>query len=43
MGADAGSAGAGNYDGFRDYVMAHSPYRILAFLNISFPGIFGFD
>ena len=40
---DAGSAGAGNYDGFRDYVMDHSPYRILAFLNISFPGIFGFD
>ena len=40
---DAGSAGAGNYDGFRDFVMAHSPYRILAFLNISFPGIFGFD
>jgi dihydroorotase len=24
-------------------VMAHSPYRIFAFLNISFPGIFGFD
>lgn len=40
---DAGSAGAGNFDGFRDYVMASSPYRILAFLNISFPGIFGFD
>ena len=40
---DAGSAGAGNYDGFRDYVMARSPHRILAFLNISFPGIFGFD
>jgi dihydroorotase len=40
---DAGSAGAGNFDGFRDYVMAHSPYRIFAFLNISFPGIFGFD
>ncbi len=40
---DAGSAGAGNYDGFRDYVMSHSPYRIFAFLNISFPGIFGFD
>ena len=35
---DAGSAGAGNYDGFRDYVMARSPYRILAFLNVSFPG-----
>jgi len=40
---DAGSAGAGNYDGFRDFVMARSPYRILAFLNISFAGIFGFD
>lgn len=40
---DAGSAGAGNYDGFRDYVMIQSPYRIMAFLNISFPGIFGFD
>jgi dihydroorotase len=40
---DAGSAGAGNYDGFRDYVMNTSPYRILAFLNVSFPGIFGFD
>ena len=31
------------YDGFRDYVMQHSPYRIFAFLNVSFPGIFGFD
>ncbi|WP_157017092.1 amidohydrolase/deacetylase family metallohydrolase [Mesorhizobium xinjiangense] len=40
---DAGSAGAGNYDGLRDYVIAHSPYRIFAFLNISFAGIFGFD
>ena len=40
---DAGSAGAGNYDGFRDYVMSRCPYRIFAFLNISFPGIFGFD
>ncbi|WP_395814044.1 amidohydrolase/deacetylase family metallohydrolase [Devosia sp.] len=40
---DAGSAGAGNYDGFRDYVMIQSPYRIFAYLNISFPGIFGFD
>jgi dihydroorotase len=40
---DAGSAGAGNYDGFRDYVIRPSPHRILAYLNISFPGIFGFD
>ena len=30
-------------NGFRDYVMNHSPYRIFAFLNVSFPGIFGFD
>jgi dihydroorotase len=40
---DAGSAGAGNFDGFRDYVIRPSPHRILAYLNISFPGIFGFD
>lgn len=40
---DAGSAGAGNFDAFRDFVMARSPYRILAFLNISFAGIFAFD
>jgi len=40
---DAGSAGAGNWDGFRDYVIKPSPHRILAYLNISFPGIFGFD
>lgn len=40
---DAGSAGAGNFDGFRDFVMAPSPHRILAFLNISFAGIFAFD
>ncbi len=40
---DAGSAGAGNFDGFRDFVMARSPYRILAFLNVSFAGIFAFD
>ncbi|MAQ83983.1 MAG: amidohydrolase/deacetylase family metallohydrolase [Maritimibacter sp.] len=40
---DAGSAGAGNYDGLRDFVMKQSPYNILAFLNVSFPGIFGFD
>lgn len=40
---DAGSAGAGNFAGFRDYVMASAETRILAFLNISFAGIFGFD
>lgn len=40
---DAGSAGAGNYDGLRDFIMKRSAYRVLAFLNVSFPGIFGFD
>ncbi|MEP1775582.1 MAG: amidohydrolase/deacetylase family metallohydrolase [Nitratireductor sp.] len=40
---DAGSAGAGNFAGLRDFVIAPSRSRILAFLNISFPGIFAFD
>ncbi len=37
---DAGSAGAGNYRAFRTYVVEKSRCRILAFLNIAFPGIF---
>ncbi len=40
---DAGSAGAGNFAGLRDYVMAGARTRVLAYLNISFPGIFAFD
>lgn len=40
---DAGSAGAGNYAGFHDHVIKPSRCRILAFLNISFAGIYGFD
>lgn len=40
---DAGSAGAGNFLGFHDYIIQPSRSRILAFLNISFSGIFGFD
>jgi dihydroorotase len=39
---DAGSAGAANFAGFRRHVIAHADIRVLAFLNISFPGIFGF-
>lgn len=39
---DAGSAGAGNFPGFHDHVIQPSRARILAFLNISFSGIFGF-
>lgn len=40
---DAGSAGAGNYEGLQEFVMARAQARVLAFLNISFPGIFAFD
>ena len=40
---DAGSAGPGNFPGFRRHVMERSRARILAYLNISFAGIFGFS
>lgn len=40
---DAGSAGAGTFAGFRDFVMRGARTRLLAWLNISFPGIFAFD
>ena len=39
---DAGSAGPGNFHGFRRLVIESSPLRIVPFLNISFPGIFAF-
>lgn len=38
---DAGSAGTGNFAGFKEHVIDRSKVRILAFLNISYPGIFG--
>jgi dihydroorotase len=40
---DTGSAGPGNYPGFLSHVIEPSPVRILAFLNVSFAGIFGFS
>ncbi len=40
---DAGSAGAGNFPGFRKHIIEPSPIRILAYINISFPGIFAFS
>jgi dihydroorotase len=40
---DAGSAGPGNFHGFRKHVIETSPVRILPFLNVSFPGIFAFS
>jgi len=39
---DAGSAGAGTFHGFRRHVIEPSPVRILAYLNISYPGIYAF-
>lgn len=40
---DAGSAGPGNFLGFRKHVIEPSEPRILAYLHISFAGIFGFS
>lgn len=40
---DAGSAGPGNFPGFRHHVIERSRVRILAYMNISFAGIFAFS
>ena len=40
---DAGSAGPGNFPGFRRHVIERAPVRILAFLNVSFAGIFAYS
>jgi dihydroorotase len=41
---DAGTAGPGNFPGFRKHVIEPSlPVRILPFLNVSYPGIFAFS
>ena len=40
---DTGSAGPGNFAGFKAHVIAHAQPRILAYLNISFAGIYGFS
>ncbi len=40
---DAGSAGAGNFHGFRAHVIEPCPVRILPYINVSFPGIFAFS
>ena len=40
---DAGSAGPGNFHGFRKHVIEPSPVRILPYLNVSYPGIFAFS
>lgn len=40
---DVGSSGPGNLAGLRDHVVARSETRILAYLHISFAGIYGFS
>ena len=37
------SAGPANFAGFRRHIIEASPFRILAYLNISFPGIFAYS
>ncbi|NTF85424.1 amidohydrolase/deacetylase family metallohydrolase [Rhizobium rhizogenes] len=39
---DTGSAGPGNFPGFRKHVIEQSTARILVYLHISFAGIYGF-
>jgi dihydroorotase len=40
---DTGSSGPGNYPGFLEHVIKPSPVRIIAYLNVSFAGIYGFS
>jgi dihydroorotase len=40
---DTGSAGPGNFAGFRKHVIEPSAVRILPYLHISFAGIYGFS
>jgi dihydroorotase len=40
---DTGSAGPGNFAGFRKHVIERSDVRILAYLHVSFAGIYGFS
>jgi dihydroorotase len=39
---DTGSAGPGNFPGFRKHVIEQSTARVLVYLHISFAGIYGF-
>ena len=40
---DTGSAGPGNFMGFRKHVIEKSQVRILAYLHVSFAGIYAFS
>ena len=39
---DTGSAGPGNFPGFRSHVIDRAESRVLVYLHVSFAGIFGF-
>jgi dihydroorotase len=40
---DAGSAGPGNFHGFRKFIVENAASRVLAYLNVSFPGIYAYS
>ena len=40
---DTGSAGPGNFAGFKAHVIDRLPVRVIPYLNISFAGIYGFS
>lgn len=40
---DVGTAGAGNFEGFRRHVIERTETRVLAYLHVSFAGIYGFS
>jgi dihydroorotase len=40
---DTGSAGPGNWPGFRAHIIERAEARVLAYLHVSFAGIFGFS
>jgi len=40
---DAGSAGAGNFPGFRRLIIERTDRRILAYVNVAYPGIFAYS
>ena len=40
---DAGSAGPGNFHGFRRFVIEPAPVRVVAYLNLSYAGIYAFS
>jgi dihydroorotase len=40
---DAGSAGPGNFHGFRKHIIEPTPVRVLPYINVSFAGIFAYS